>query len=214
MSIRRPGRWPAAAQGRGPVRAGRRRRPSGRAVSRAARRPAHALRSTGVDAPGVFLQGRAEPVVRRRLRASKKCTASPRASARVSRLSIRRFAGPQVDALVSDHTWVPVYRPPAYGFTSRTPVASKSAMCRVTTVIPCTIAVAAIGAQVRVETGGATLLREVICGASYLSGNDLHLTFGLGSATRVDNLQIRWHNGDVQRLDKVPIRQSITLLQD
>ena len=72
----------------------------------------------------------------------------------------------------------------------------------------------AIGAQVQVETGGATLLREVICGASYLSGNDLHLTFGLGSATRVDNLQIRWHNGDVQRLGEIPVRQSITLLQD
>ena len=72
----------------------------------------------------------------------------------------------------------------------------------------------AIGAQVRVETDGATLLREVICGASYLSGNDPRLTFGLGSATQVDNLQIRWHNGSTQQLDRVPIRQSITLLQD
>ena len=72
----------------------------------------------------------------------------------------------------------------------------------------------AIGAQVQVETDGMTLLREVICGASYLSGNDLCLTFGLGSATRVDTLQIRWHNGRVQQLGTVPIRQSITLLQD
>ena len=72
----------------------------------------------------------------------------------------------------------------------------------------------AIGAQVQVETDGTTLLREVICGASYLSGNDLCLTFGLGSATRVDNLQIRWHNGSVQQFGGVPIRKSITLLQD
>lgn len=71
----------------------------------------------------------------------------------------------------------------------------------------------AIGAQVQVETDGMTLLREVICGASYLSGNDLRLTFGLGSATRIDNVQIRWHNGSVQRLGEVAIRQSITLLQ-
>lgn len=72
----------------------------------------------------------------------------------------------------------------------------------------------AIGAQVQVETDGTTLLCEVICGASYLSGNDLRLTFGLGSATRVNSLQIRWHDGRVQQLGTVPIRQSITLLQD
>lgn len=71
----------------------------------------------------------------------------------------------------------------------------------------------AIGAQVQLEVGGTTFLREVICGASYLSGNDLRLTFGLGSASRVDNLQIRWHNGDVQKLGELPIRQSITFSQ-
>ena len=72
----------------------------------------------------------------------------------------------------------------------------------------------AIGTQVQLETDGITLLREVICGASYLSGNDLRLSFGLGNASRIDNLQIRWHNGDVQQLGKVPIRQVVTFSQD
>ncbi len=72
----------------------------------------------------------------------------------------------------------------------------------------------AIGAQVQLEADGTTLLREVICGASYLSGNDLRLIFGLGNATQVDNLQIRWHNGNVQQLSKVPIRQIVTFSQD
>ena len=72
----------------------------------------------------------------------------------------------------------------------------------------------AIGAQVQVETEEMVLLREVICGASYLSGNDLRLTFGLGRATRIENLQIRWHNGRVQEFGEVPIRETITLLQD
>ena len=72
----------------------------------------------------------------------------------------------------------------------------------------------AIGAQVQLEANGTTLLREVICGASYLSGNDLRLTFGLGNASRVDSLQIRWHSGSVQRLSKVPIRQTATFSQD
>ena len=71
----------------------------------------------------------------------------------------------------------------------------------------------AIGAQVQVEADGMTLVREVICGASYLSGNDLRLTFGLGGAVQVDNLRIRWHNGSVQELGSVPVRQSITFSQ-
>ena len=71
----------------------------------------------------------------------------------------------------------------------------------------------AIGAQVQLKAGGMTFLREVICGASYLSGNDLRICFGLGDATRVDNLQIRWHNGSTQKLEELPIRQSITFSQ-
>lgn len=71
----------------------------------------------------------------------------------------------------------------------------------------------AIGAQVQLEAGGMTFLREIICGASYLSGNDLRICFGLGDATRVNNLQIRWHNGSTQKLEELPIRQSITFSQ-
>ena len=71
----------------------------------------------------------------------------------------------------------------------------------------------AIGAQVQLEAGGMTFLREVICGASYLSGNDLRICFGLGDAARVDNLQIRWHNGSIQKLGELPVRQSITFSQ-
>ena len=72
----------------------------------------------------------------------------------------------------------------------------------------------AIGARVQLEADGITLLREVICGASYLSGNDLRLTFGLGNASQINNFQIRWHNGDVQQLSRVPIRQIVTFSQD
>ena len=72
----------------------------------------------------------------------------------------------------------------------------------------------AIGAQVQVEANGMTLLREVICGASYLSGNDLRICFGLGEASRVDNLRIRWHNGNVQELGEVPAQQFIIFSQD
>ena len=71
----------------------------------------------------------------------------------------------------------------------------------------------AIGAQVQLIAGGNTFLREVICGASYLSGNDLRLNFGLRNITSVDSLQIRWHDGIIQYIDTVPIGQLITLPQ-
>lgn len=70
-----------------------------------------------------------------------------------------------------------------------------------------------IGSQVELTIGDTTILREVICGASYLSGNDLLLNIGLGNATAVDRLHIRWHNGTTQQIDSIPIRQIVTLPQ-
>lgn len=72
----------------------------------------------------------------------------------------------------------------------------------------------AIGAQVQLETDGMTLLREVICGASYLSGNDTRLLFGLGDASRVETLKVRWPDGQVQQFSGLPIRQRVTFSQD
>ncbi len=53
----------------------------------------------------------------------------------------------------------------------------------------------AIGARVRVVTGDTTQIGEVQGGGSYLSQNDLRLHFGLGAASRVDRLEVRWPNG-------------------
>ncbi len=53
----------------------------------------------------------------------------------------------------------------------------------------------AIGARLRLEAGGATQWQEVRGGGSYLSQNDLRAHFGLGAATRIDRLEVRWPNG-------------------
>jgi hypothetical protein len=58
----------------------------------------------------------------------------------------------------------------------------------------------AIGAQVRVTVGGATRLAMVKSGSSYLSQSELPLTFGLGSASKVEQVEIRWPGGQVDRL--------------
>ena len=53
----------------------------------------------------------------------------------------------------------------------------------------------AIGARVHAVSGEAQQWQEVRGGGSYLSQNDFRVHFGLGSATRVDRVDVRWPNG-------------------
>ena len=53
----------------------------------------------------------------------------------------------------------------------------------------------AIGARVRAFTGDQRQTQEVRGGGSYASQNDLRVHFGLGPATTVDRLEVRWPNG-------------------
>lgn len=53
----------------------------------------------------------------------------------------------------------------------------------------------AIGAKVKASAGGMTQLGEVRSGGSYLSQNDLRVHFGLGKASKVDRLEVRWPSG-------------------
>jgi hypothetical protein len=53
----------------------------------------------------------------------------------------------------------------------------------------------AIGARLRVTAAGATQVDEVRGGGSYYAQNDLRRNFGLGAATKVDRLEVRWPNG-------------------
>jgi len=46
-------------------------------------------------------------------------------------------------------------------------------------------------------------MAEVRSGGSYLSQNDLRLHFGLGSAEKMDEVEIRWPNGSVEKLRDV-----------
>jgi hypothetical protein len=53
----------------------------------------------------------------------------------------------------------------------------------------------AIGATVRLESGGITQSRMVKSGSSYLSQSELPLTFGLGRREQADRITIQWPNG-------------------
>jgi Na+-translocating ferredoxin:NAD+ oxidoreductase RnfD subunit len=50
---------------------------------------------------------------------------------------------------------------------------------------------------------GRRLVREVLAGSSYLSSEDPRVHFGLGSATRVARLTVRYPRGKTTRLDRV-----------
>jgi hypothetical protein len=53
----------------------------------------------------------------------------------------------------------------------------------------------AIGAQIKVRTGSVTQMAEVRSGCCYLSQSDMRLHFGLGKASEVDLVEVRWPNG-------------------
>lgn len=69
----------------------------------------------------------------------------------------------------------------------------------------------AIGAQVRVKLGDATLTRQVEAGTGEGNQNSLVMHFGLGTQTAPVSLEIFWPNGKVQRLDDVPVDQLVAL---
>src|SRR5262249_35053761 len=53
----------------------------------------------------------------------------------------------------------------------------------------------AIGATVRIESGGVVQTRMVRGGSSYLSQSELPVTFGLARLDAVDRVQIAWPSG-------------------
>ncbi|MEM7236131.1 MAG: CRTAC1 family protein, partial [Planctomycetota bacterium] len=53
----------------------------------------------------------------------------------------------------------------------------------------------AIGAKAAVHSGGKIYRAEVRSGGSYVSQNDLRLHFGLGTATSIDKVTVRWSSG-------------------
>ena len=68
-----------------------------------------------------------------------------------------------------------------------------------------------IGARISVKAGGRTLVDEVRSGSSYNSSSDMRVHFGLGSAMKVDSVQIRWPSGLQEHFDNLPVDSIQTL---
>jgi hypothetical protein len=62
----------------------------------------------------------------------------------------------------------------------------------------------AIGARVWVTAGGRRQLRDVKSGGSYLSSSDPRLHVGLGDASEVERVEVRWPSGRRQSWERLP----------
>jgi enediyne biosynthesis protein E4 len=68
-----------------------------------------------------------------------------------------------------------------------------------------------IGAKITLKIGKRTLVDEVRSGSSYISQNDLRMHFGLGSADKVEAVQVRWPSGLVEHFDHLAVDTIHTL---
>lgn len=71
----------------------------------------------------------------------------------------------------------------------------------------------AIGSVAYVTTGAVRQRQDVLSGAVFCSQNDMTLHFGLGAATKIDKLEIKWPDGSVESFDVPGVDKVITLTQ-
>jgi enediyne biosynthesis protein E4 len=67
------------------------------------------------------------------------------------------------------------------------------------------------GAHVQVKALGLTQSGEVRANSSFESASDSRLYFGLGAATQIDSISVRWPSGAVDRIGPLQADQEITI---
>jgi enediyne biosynthesis protein E4 len=71
----------------------------------------------------------------------------------------------------------------------------------------------AIGARVSVYLKEHRMVDEVRSGGSFCSQNDLRLHFGLGPATQVEKIEVRWPDGSTETVKDIPGDRQIVIRQ-
>jgi enediyne biosynthesis protein E4 len=71
----------------------------------------------------------------------------------------------------------------------------------------------ALNARVKIVAGGMTQTAQVLSGGSYLSQNDLRLHFGLGSATKIEVVEIHWPSGHVDTIHNLDSDRFYSVLE-
>jgi len=68
-----------------------------------------------------------------------------------------------------------------------------------------------IGTVVRMSSGGTNQWQMLRSGSSYLSQSELVLTFGLGSATKAETVEVQWPSGQVDKIASLAADQTVTV---
>jgi hypothetical protein len=71
----------------------------------------------------------------------------------------------------------------------------------------------AIGATLYLTAGGTKQRADIFTGGSFASSSDLRPHFGLGSASKVESLEIRWPSGLIEAFPVLAIDQVVTLTE-
>jgi len=71
----------------------------------------------------------------------------------------------------------------------------------------------ALGARVTLTADSRSQVRQCFTDGSYMSASDPRVHFGLGTATRSDEIVIRWPGGHVDTLRDVPADQQLTVIE-
>jgi predicted NUDIX family NTP pyrophosphohydrolase len=71
----------------------------------------------------------------------------------------------------------------------------------------------AVGATVYLTASGLRQRGDVLSGGGYLSSNDMRVHFGLGSAARIDALEIQWPSRTTEKV-KLPAVDRIYIITE
>jgi len=69
----------------------------------------------------------------------------------------------------------------------------------------------AIGARVQIRNGQRLQVQEVTSQSSYYSHNDLRLHFGMGINQKAAEIEIRWPNGEFEKVKDVAVNQTVRI---
>jgi enediyne biosynthesis protein E4 len=68
-----------------------------------------------------------------------------------------------------------------------------------------------VGASLRLVSEGFTQTKQRQGGMGYMSASDPRVHFGLGARKTIESLEITWLGGAVEKLDKIPVNEIITV---
>ena len=71
----------------------------------------------------------------------------------------------------------------------------------------------AVGAIITWEAGGVKRRRLKTAGGSYLSSHDPREILGIGTATKIDSIEIKWPSGRVDKLTNPPLRKYLKVVE-